>query len=244
MWYFCAILLLPLVGAQAEGDEHILMDVLFCQPKAPVSGLLKMFDTDQMFSYNFTDGSSIPRKRDFKNWADHSFPNPTTISNDAKLCESFLEQLTSKLEDITPEAIGNTKVKVLTAHPVSMGEPNTLICFVSDIYPPVLTITWSHKDEEVTEGVSSSGYLLMPDETYQTFSYLNFTPHYHDVYSCIVNGVGENMTAVGFWVPQYPVPSAVLENALCGLAVAFGIVFFILGVVLLCLTCKLQRQTE
>ncbi|XP_053330064.1 uncharacterized protein LOC128503894 [Spea bombifrons] len=241
MWRLCAVLLLPLVAVRGQADTHLLTEVLFCQPDAPVSGLLKMFDDDLMFTYNFSDGSTAPRMADFNKWAGSTFPNRSTISKSLKLCKDFLNNSTNKLEDFTPEAKANTEVRVFTARPLTMGEPNTLICFVSNVFPPVVTITWTKKGEEVTEGVRVTGYSAALDQTYQVFSYLNFTPHHQDEFSCMVHTAEGNYTTVGFWVPMYPVPSDLLENVLCGLALALGILCLTVGVAFLTLARK-QRN--
>ncbi|CAH2314534.1 HLA class II histocompatibility antigen, DM alpha chain isoform X1 [Pelobates cultripes] len=239
MWCFSAIWLLPLMVVQAQDVDHLLSDVLFCQPQAPRFGLLKMFHDDQMFTYNFSDHSAIPQKGEFEKWAGQSFPNPTNISYELELCQAFLEVLTEVLENITPEAKADTQVTVLTAHPVTVGSPNTLICFVGNMYPPVLTITWYKNDQEVTEGITYSGYSAVPDphsqtfsRNYQTFSYLNFTPHSDDTYTCIAHGGGQNATStVRYWVADSTVPSDLLENVLCGLGIGLGVLFLIVGIV-------------
>uniref|UniRef100_A0A8C5Q858 Major histocompatibility complex, class II, DM alpha n=1 Tax=Leptobrachium leishanense TaxID=445787 RepID=A0A8C5Q858_9ANUR len=199
MWFLSALWLLPLVTVQAQEDPHFVAEVLFCQPQDPVVGLVKMFDDSQMFSYNFTNGSSIPRIQEFEKWADHSFPNRANISNDLNLCKGFLGELTEVLTNVTPEAKGTTKVKLMTAQPVRLGEPNTLICFVGNIYPPILTITWQKNGLNVTEGITHSGYFAMTDMTFQTFSYLKISPQLHETFACIVHSDGDDTPAVGFW---------------------------------------------
>ncbi|XP_072285816.1 class II histocompatibility antigen, M alpha chain [Pyxicephalus adspersus] len=237
----CSVLLaLPLLAVQAQEDDHLLSQVLFCQPYQPANGLLKMFDEDQMFHYNFADHSTSAWLRDFDQWSSQTFPSAKDISADVAFCNIFRENLTTALEDIMPEARGGTHVTVFTAHPLRILKPNTLICFINDVYPPALTITWRQNGKVLSTELNANAYFALGDLTFQAFSYLNITPRYDDVYSCDVQVAGDNRTIVSYWVPDYPVPSELLENALCGLGFALGILFLILGLIILCLTKRLQ----
>ncbi|CAI9533445.1 unnamed protein product, partial [Staurois parvus] len=238
----CAVLLaLPLLVAQGQEADHGLSQVLFCQPNTSAPGLLKMFDEDQMFSYNFSNRTSSAWLHDFDQWSDQAFPSAANISANLFLCSNLLDALTEGLKDIMPDARGGTHTMVFTAHPLRIGKPNTLICFISDVYPPALTITWRKDGQVLSREPVSPGYFAMFDGSFQAFSYLNITPYYNDSYSCAVQVAGDNRTIVKYWVPDYPVPSDVLENTLCGLGFALGIVFLFLGFMFLCLSKKLQE---
>ncbi|XP_056395653.1 class II histocompatibility antigen, M alpha chain isoform X2 [Hyla sarda] len=223
-------------------DDHYLSQVLFCQPSEPSSGLLKMFDGDQMFGYNFSDNSVLSWIKDFDKWRDSAFPNPSNISFHVNLCNRFREDLTEALVDITPEARGGAQVTVFTAHPLRLGMQNTLICVINDVYPPALTITWRKNADVLTTGLNSYKYFAMEDLSFQAFSYLNVTPYHSDVFSCEVQVSGDNRTIIGYWIPRYPVPSDLLENALCGLGFTLGIIFLLLGFVFFYLAKKLHNK--
>ncbi|XP_063794293.1 class II histocompatibility antigen, M alpha chain [Pseudophryne corroboree] len=239
----CAVvLLLPLLAGPVQSDgSHLLAQVQFCQPSDPASGLLKMFDEDQMYSYNFSGGSAAPWIRQFDKWTGEAFPDRSNVSLHVKLCSNILNIFTEYLQNIVPENRGGTQVAVFTAHPLRIGMPNTLICHINDVYPPALTITWRKNGMVLSRELDSYGYFALGDQTFQAFSYLNVTPHYNDVFSCDVQVSGDNRTLVSYWVPDYPVPSDLWMNALCGLALALGIVFLLLGFVFLYLAWKLQN---
>ncbi|XP_040298525.1 class II histocompatibility antigen, M alpha chain isoform X2 [Bufo bufo] len=236
------VLLVPLLAMLGHCDgDHLLSQVLFCQPTEPSSGLLKMFDEDQMFSYNFSDNTVTPWIRDFHKWRDQAFSNPSTITSHVKLCNRFREELTKALENITPEARGGAQVTVFTGHPLRLGVENTLICAISDVYPPALTITWRKDAKHLTTSLISSQYFAKVDLSFQAFSYLNVTPYHNDVFSCEVQVAGDNRTIVQYWVPQYPIPSDLMENVLCGLGFSLGIIFLLAGFILLCFAKKLRN---
>ncbi|XP_073498039.1 class II histocompatibility antigen, M alpha chain [Phyllobates terribilis] len=237
------VLVLPLLATLGLcDDDHYLSQVLFCQPSEPSLGLLKMFDGDQMFSYNFENNSISPWIKDFDKWRDQAFPNPSNISFHAKLCDRFRQNLTEALIDITPEARGGTLVNVFPAHPLRFGRQNTLICAIDDVYPPALTITWRKNSKNLkTTSLSSNKYFVMNDLSFQAFSYLNVTPYQGDIFSCEVQVSGDNATIIAFWVPKYPVPSDLLENVLCGFAFVLGIIFLLVGFVFFYLAKKLHN---
>ncbi|XP_018413606.1 PREDICTED: class II histocompatibility antigen, M alpha chain [Nanorana parkeri] len=238
----CALLLVfPLLAVQAQQDTHLLSQVLFCQPSEPSSGLLKMFDEDQMFHYNFEEHSTSAWLSDFNQWSGQAFPSAENISSDLVFCKTFRENLTTALEDIMPEARGGTHVAVFTAHPLHIGVSNTLICAISDVYPPALTITWRKDGKVLSRELNSYRYFSLNDLSFQAFSYLNITPNYDETYSCDVQVGGDHRTIVSYWVPDFPVPSDVLENALCGLGFALGVVFLLVGFMFLCLSKKLHQ---
>ncbi|KAM4696186.1 uncharacterized protein WCC33_014931 [Rhinophrynus dorsalis] len=239
------LLLLPLLDGGASEDTHSIRQVLFCQPRGASPGLLRMFDDEQMFQYNFTDRSIVPRINKFKKWARQDiFPSPTNLTFESELCTSSREQLTKVLEDIMPEAKGVPQINIFPLHPMSIGKPNTLVCFINNVFIPALTITWRKNGWIVKEGISHSGYFAKSDLGFQAFSYLNITPEYHEIYSCNTQEAGENSTTIAFWVPEYPVPSELLEDALCGLAFALGLLFLILGFTFLYLCWRIQRTDE
>ncbi|KAM4641411.1 class II histocompatibility antigen, M alpha chain isoform 1-T3 [Discoglossus pictus] len=242
LYLITTALLLSFTSVWTQDDTHLLSQVLFCQPDAPISGLVKMFDDELMFQYDFSNGSVVPRIEEFRKWANPGiFPKPTNISQYIKRCNKVWKILTNLMVNSTPEAKGLPDMKVFTARPLHLGEPNMLVCSISNVFPPSLTVTWRKNGWEVTEGISSPGYSAMSNGVYQTFSYLNMTPTSYDSYSCNVKVVGENNTSVKYWVPEHPVPSDLLENILCGLAFSFGILFIFLGLMFLYLTRKLHN---
>ncbi|XP_075437015.1 class II histocompatibility antigen, M alpha chain [Ascaphus truei] len=236
------LLTIALQTALGQPDTHYLLDALFCQPRSPASGLLKMFDDEQMFRYDFPHACAVPRISDFQAWAKRSvFPDPTQITQDVARCQNYREMLTTALGELMPEIKGILDMKIFPARPLEMGQPNTLICSVGNVYPPALTVTWRRNDEEEAREAGSSGYFAMPDLGFQTFSYLNVTPQYNDKYSCHVQEDAESTSSVTYWVPMYAVPSELMEDALCGLAFALGILFFILGCVFFFMAMKLNN---
>lgn len=73
-----------------------------------------------------------------------------------------------------------------------------LVCFVSNLFPPTLTVTWQYQSAPV-EGAGPTFVSAVDGLTFQAFSYLNFTPAASDLFSCIVTHEIDGFTAIGFW---------------------------------------------
>ncbi|XP_015685629.1 HLA class II histocompatibility antigen, DM alpha chain-like, partial [Protobothrops mucrosquamatus] len=134
---------------------------------------------------------------------------------------------------------GIPQVEIFTLQPLVLGQPNVLVCSVRNIFPPVARIRWALQDQELTQGVFSTPTYPVQVLDFQIFSYLEVTPQADDIYSCTVKGLGGKFDTMAYWVPKDPIASKLLENVLCGLAVALGGVFIILGVVLLALSFRM-----
>ncbi|KAK9959265.1 hypothetical protein ABG768_009399 [Culter alburnus] len=119
---------------------------------------------------------------------------------------------------------------------VQLGVQNTLICHVSDFYPPSVNISWTKNNVNVTESASLSQYHPKTDGTFNIFSTMKFTPGEGDIYSCTVNHIalqGEPQTKI------WDVESALLSvgpAVLCGVGLTLGVMgiaagtfFFIKG---------------
>lgn len=140
---------------------------------------------------------------------------------------SHLSFLPSRLNPPT----GFPIVQVFTLKPLEFGKPNTLVCFISNLFPPTLTVNWQHQSAPV-EGAGPTFVSAVDGLTFQAFSYLNVTPAPSDLFSCIVTHEIDGYTAIAFWVPQNALPSDLLENVLCGVAFGLGVLGIIVGLVL------------
>ncbi|XP_010173878.1 class II histocompatibility antigen, M alpha chain, partial [Antrostomus carolinensis] len=125
---------------------------------------------------------------------------------------------------------------IFPMEPPTLGEPNTLVCLVGNIFPPALEINWQLNGVTVTEGVTHTQYTPTDDLAFVRFSYLQVTPTTGDIYTCIVTRQGDNTSVIAYWVPQNPVPTKVLEMALCGAAITLGVLLALLGVVMIVVT--------
>uniref|UniRef100_A0A803T5E2 Ig-like domain-containing protein n=1 Tax=Anolis carolinensis TaxID=28377 RepID=A0A803T5E2_ANOCA len=91
---------------------------------------------------------------------------------------------------------------VFPEDPVELGEPNVLICFVDQLFPPVLNVTWLKNGQAVSEGVKETGFLPNEDNTFSKFSYLTFVPEDGDFYTCRVEHWGLEGPLTTVWGKQ------------------------------------------
>ncbi|XP_075581428.1 class II histocompatibility antigen, M alpha chain [Pelecanus crispus] len=219
----------------AEPPAHTLAEVLFCQPAMPSLGLALAFDADQLFWFDFPGSRWTPRLPDLPPWPPAVEP-PTQLLHDATLCQNLRRSLTALATGMLPESKGIPQADVFPVQPPVLGEPNTLVCMVGNIFPPAVAIGWQLNGVPVTQGVTHTHYTATADLTFVRFSYLLMTPADGDIYTCIITREGDNSSIIAYWVPQYSAPSEVLETALCGAAMALGILLALLGIAMILVT--------
>lgn len=95
--------------------------------------------------------------------------------------------------------IGVPQVKVFTKEPLQLGKRNTLVCSVSNLFPPSATITWERDGMEVTQWVSTTQIYPVGELEFQLFSYLEMVPQEGDVYSCMVRAPREVSGGMAYW---------------------------------------------
>lgn len=123
-------------------------------------------------------------------------------------------------------------VTVFPKSPVLLGMPNTLICLVDNIFPPVINITWLSNGHLVTEGVSETSFLSKSDHSFLKIAYLTFLPSDDDVYDCQVEHWGLDKPLLKHWEPEIPTPmSELTETVVCALGLAVGLVGIIVGTI-------------
>ncbi|XP_066473764.1 HLA class II histocompatibility antigen, DM alpha chain isoform X2 [Tiliqua scincoides] len=241
-----AALLWAAAGATAAPPEqqraHLFSEVLFCQRDSPFSGLAQTLDGQALFGFDFPGSRWLPRLPDFRPEA----PGRTPLANVSRLnqlCGEALRALTALAEDErvqTPEARGIPQVEVFTLQPLQLGQPNTLVCSVTNLFPPSADISWEHGGELVTEGVSTPQTYPVQGLDFRAFSYLEVTPQEGDVYSCTVRTARDKFSSMAFWVPKDPIASDLAVTIACGIAVGLGGVFMIVGVALIVGSCMLR----
>ncbi|XP_045861231.1 SLA class II histocompatibility antigen, DQ haplotype D alpha chain-like [Meles meles] len=124
------------------------------------------------------------------------------------------------------------EVTLFLKTPVMLGQPNTLICLVDNIFPPVINVTWLKNRHSVTEGVSETHFLIKKDYSFLKFSYLTFLPSADDIYDCKVEHWGLDEPLLKHWEPEIPSPvSELTETVVCALGLAVGLVGIVVGTV-------------
>ncbi|XP_075268320.1 LOW QUALITY PROTEIN: class II histocompatibility antigen, M alpha chain [Opisthocomus hoazin] len=138
-------------------------------------------------------------------------------------------------------AAGVPVADVFLLRPPVLGEPNTLVCMVGNVFPPAVEIAWQLDGIPVTQGVTDTQYTPTDDLAFVRFSYLEVTPTTGDIYTCIVTREGDNASVIAYWVPQNPVPTEELGTALCGAAMALGGLLALLGIAMVLLARRSAR---
>ncbi|XP_054033289.1 class II histocompatibility antigen, M alpha chain isoform X2 [Dryobates pubescens] len=215
-----------------EPPAHTLAEVLSCQPGAPSLSLALTFDSDQLFWFDFPRSSWTPRLPQLPPWPP-GLETPEELLLDASLCQELLRAISKAVTGILPEAKGIPVATVFPMLPPALGQANTLVCLVENIFPPAVRLSWQLNGEPPARGVTHTHYTPTAEGAFVLFSYLEVTPGAGDIVSCLVSHGEDNSSVVAYWVPPVPAQSEVLETALCGAAMALGILLGILGISLL-----------
>ncbi|XP_062954469.1 HLA class II histocompatibility antigen, DM alpha chain [Cynocephalus volans] len=216
---------------QDDLQNHTFLHTVYCQDGSPSVGLSETYDEDHLFSFDFSKNSRVPRLPEFADWAQDT-RDVSAISFDKRFCQMMIQDIGPRLDGKIPVSRGLPIAEVFTLKPLEFGKPNTLVCFVSNLFPPTLTVNWQHHSVPV-EGVGPTFVSAIDGLSFQAFSYLNFTPEPYDLFSCIVTHEIDSYTAIAYWVPQDALSSDLLENVLCGVAFGLGVLGIIVGTVLI-----------
>uniref|UniRef100_A0A8C9Q1Q8 Ig-like domain-containing protein n=1 Tax=Spermophilus dauricus TaxID=99837 RepID=A0A8C9Q1Q8_SPEDA len=115
------------------------------------------------------------------------------------------------------------EVAVFLKSPVTLGIPNTLLCLVGNIFPPVINITWFCNGHLVPEGIAKTIFYPKSDHSFLKFSYLTFVEH-----------LGLEEPLLKHWEPELPTPmSELTETVACALGLALGLMGVVIGTILI-----------
>ncbi|KAF4013493.1 hypothetical protein G4228_004675 [Cervus hanglu yarkandensis] len=188
------------------------------------------FDGDEEFYVDLEKKETVWRLPMFSKFAGF---DPQGALRNIALMKNALESL---IQSSNSTAATNKvpEVTVFSKSPMMLGQPNTLICHVDNIFPPVINITWLKNRHLVTEGVSETSFLSKDDHSFSKISYLTFLPSDDDVYDCKVEHWGLDKPLLKHWEPEIPAPmSELTETVVCALGLTVGLVGIVVGTVLI-----------
>ncbi|XP_044111675.1 SLA class II histocompatibility antigen, DQ haplotype D alpha chain-like [Neovison vison] len=216
------------------GSEDIVADhvgsynIDVYQSYGPSGQSTQEFDGDEEFYVDLEKKETVWRLPVFSTFA--SFDPQGSLRNLA-IAKQNLNILT-KRSNYTAATNEVPEVTVFPKSPVSLGQPNTLICLVDNIFPPVINVTWLKNRHSVTEGVSETRFIARKDHSFLKFSYLTFLPSADDIYDCKVEHWGLDEPLLKHWEPEIPAPmSELTETVVCALGLSVGLVGIVVGTV-------------
>ncbi|CAI5768905.1 HLA class II histocompatibility antigen, DR alpha chain-like [Podarcis lilfordi] len=231
---WATLLLAPPRGAGALKVEDTLVELDFFQesfPSEKKSGeFLLEFDNEEILHVDWEKKQNVWRLPDFQRFT--SFEVQGALANIAVMKNNM--EVLMKRSNRTRALNVAPSATVYPENAVELGDPNVLICFVDRFSPPVLNVTWLKNNEVVSKGVEETDFYPSVDNTFRKFSYLPFVPEQGDIYVCQVEhwGIPEGKMEK-IWVSKAPSPiPETMENVLCALGLAFGILGIIAGTIL------------
>nr|XP_044632294.1 HLA class II histocompatibility antigen, DQ alpha 2 chain-like isoform X2 [Equus asinus] len=220
----------------ACGGEDILADHLgsygtnVYQSYGPSGQFTHEFDGDEEFYVDLEKKETVWWLPMFSKFT--SFDPQGALRNIAT--SKYNLDILIKLSNSTAATNEVPEVTVFPKSPVMLGQPNTLICLVDNIFPPVINVTWLKDGHSVTEGVSETSFLPKNDHSFFKMSYLTFFPYADDIYDCKVEHWGLDEPLLKHWEPEIPTPvSELTETVVCTLGLAMGLVDIVVGSILI-----------
>ncbi|XP_006882106.1 PREDICTED: mamu class II histocompatibility antigen, DR alpha chain-like [Elephantulus edwardii] len=228
-FFFLAVLMGP-QESWAVKEDHVIIQAEFYQYPSQSGEYMFDFDGDEIFHVNMEKKETVWRLEEFSHFA--SFEAQGALANIA-VDKANLE-IMRKRSNNTPVDNEPPEVTVLLNHPLEIGQPNVLICFIDKFSPPVLNVTWLKNTVPVTTGVSETVFLPREDHLFRKFYYLPFLPSGDDVYDCQVDHWGLDKPIIKHWEYELPTPyPETKENMVCILGLIVGLVGIIAGTILI-----------
>ncbi|XP_066110251.1 HLA class II histocompatibility antigen, DQ alpha 2 chain-like [Saccopteryx bilineata] len=218
----------PCGGEDIEADHVAAYGAEFFQSYGDSGQFIEEFDGDELFYVDLEKKETVwwlPVFSEFGGFDPQGALRNIAISKHNLGIMSTLYNSTAATNEV-PE------VTVFPKSPVTLGQPNTLICAVDNIFPPVVNITWLSNGQSVTKGVSETNFLAKNDDSFLKISYLTFLPSEDEVYDCRVEHWGLDGPLLRHWEPDVPAPmSELTETVVCALGLAVGLVGIVVGTV-------------
>uniref|UniRef100_A0A5F8GB94 Ig-like domain-containing protein n=1 Tax=Monodelphis domestica TaxID=13616 RepID=A0A5F8GB94_MONDO len=187
------------------------------------------FDEDELFYVDLKKKETVWRLPEFGNFAKF---DPWGGLRNSAMMKNILDLLMRK-SNYTADPNEVPEVTVFSRTPIELGQPNTLICFINNIFPPVINITWQQNGQRVTTGVMETNFYPQTDNSFQKLSYLTFIPSTEDVYGCKVEHWGLSL----FPESLMPIPlPETTETLTCALKLTVGLLGIIVSTILIART--------
>nr|VVC57395.1 MHC class II protein [Saguinus oedipus] len=220
----------PCGGEDIVADHVASYGVNFYQSYGPSGQYTHEFDGDEEFYVDLETKETVWRLPVFSTFI--SFDPQSALRNMAvgrHTLEFMIKQSNS-----TAATNEVPEVTVFSKSPVALGQPNTLICLVDNIFPPVVNITWLSNGHSVTDGVSETSFLSKSDHSFFKISYLTFLPSADEIFDCKVEHWGLDEPLLKHWEPEIPAPlSELTETVVCTLGLSVGLMGIVVGTVLI-----------
>uniref|UniRef100_I3N7K0 HLA class II histocompatibility antigen, DQ alpha 2 chain-like n=1 Tax=Ictidomys tridecemlineatus TaxID=43179 RepID=I3N7K0_ICTTR len=178
------------------------------------------FDKDELFYLDMGKKETVWRQPEF------TLRNLVVVKN--------ILDILIKNSNFTPATNEIPEVAVFPKSPVTLGIPNTLLCLVGNIFPPVINITWFSNGHLVPEGIAKTIFYPKSDHSFLKFSYLTFVPSTEDFYDFKVEHWDLEEPLLKHWEPELPTPKSELtETVACALGLALGLMGVVIGTILI-----------
>uniref|UniRef100_A0A8C5XD98 Major histocompatibility complex, class II, DM alpha n=1 Tax=Microcebus murinus TaxID=30608 RepID=A0A8C5XD98_MICMU len=91
----------PAPGWRDDTQNHTFLHTVYCQYGSPGVGLSEAYDEDQLFSFDFSRNTRVPRLPEFAKWTEEQ-SDASAILFDAGFCQMMIQQIGPHLDGKIP----------------------------------------------------------------------------------------------------------------------------------------------
>uniref|UniRef100_A0A3B4EJD6 Ig-like domain-containing protein n=2 Tax=Pygocentrus nattereri TaxID=42514 RepID=A0A3B4EJD6_PYGNA len=157
-----------------------------------------VYDGEKLVYYDYENQRTVLTLPDFADPVEAPDLSKPALRG-ANVCRQALAVLNEAYMN-PPEELEPPWTSIYPKSDVKLKTRNTLVCHVTDFFPPPVGVSWTKNDLNVTGGASLSPYYQNSDGTLSVFSTLSFTPEEGDVYSCTVEHRALERPQTRIWV--------------------------------------------
>lgn len=112
---------------------------------------------------------------------------------------------------------------------------NTLVCFITHFFPPIVKIHWTKNADVVTSDDPFEKMIPDSEGTFQVYSSLTFVPKHGDIYSCMVEHETLKEPEASFYEVNFsgteigPTLYCIISITLAIIGFTTGMFFFVKG---------------
>ncbi|XP_075994897.1 H-2 class II histocompatibility antigen, A-K alpha chain-like [Genypterus blacodes] len=189
---------------------------------------LMTLDGDRLYYEDHKKGALVwdPRLSDFK--VPGFFDEEQEYQH---FCQFHLER--AKQEESVTKTRYPPEISIYPRDEPVKEEENTLICFIHHFFPPLINVTWTKNNVEVTTEAAFLKSVPNPDGTFHFFSSLTVVPSEGDIYACTVEHEALEKPQSRFW-DLTSSESSLGPTVFCGFGLSLGLLGFFCGIFLLC----------
>ncbi|XP_067832283.1 RLA class II histocompatibility antigen, DP alpha-1 chain-like [Heptranchias perlo] len=229
--FLCMLLSAWLVGVGIECAEQKVHATIFATSNDQTS--IIVFATDDMTFAVYND--TFPKFKFLIKELDafHTESNALIQKYRNDLRALNTDVLNEMADRIPKDQIDIPTVYLYLDKPITLHERNVLNCFVYELFPPAVHVSFLKNGQPLSGQVNSSEFTFDDTWKFRILKYVEIEPAAGDKYSCVVD-TGANEPIIAAWEPEEAYkPYQSVQTAICAVGIVIGVLGLTTGLLLL-----------